>query len=417
MNIRELPILLKTAFKQWRSDNVPVLGAAIAYYAIFSIAPLLIVAIAIAGYLYGAAAVQGQVVHQIEGYVGTEAAKAMEAMLRSAYSRKAGLTATVIGLAALFLGASSVFVQLQATLNRIWNAPEKVSVHSYFRQRLVSFFMVLIVGLVLLAMLVLNTLVASLAGFSQEIVPVPQVVIQTVNLAVSFFVLSTLFALIYKTLPDAKIRLADAFVGGGFTALFFLVGQYLISLYLARSSAASMYGAAGSVLVLLLWVYYSVQIFFFGAEFTQAYAGRGAVRKEPVEQKGEDSMNREQAAERVAREKEIALARLKFQYLNLPQTLKTVARIKPWAYHYPLSTVAFVLGTGAALGTAAGRLGRQERRQPRKEEVQETHAGLLQRLLGFTAGSALSFMRSNSLHYLKDHLLKEMPREQHEDLI
>ncbi len=265
-------LLVKQTFNDWIDDDVPTHAASLAYYTIFSIAPTLIIAVALAGSIFGAEAARGEIQHQIEGLVGSAGAKVIEDMMASAAKPGAGLLASLLGLVILIFGATGVFAALQTALNHIWGVKPKQTngVISFLRTRLLSFGMVLGVGFMLLVSLVVSAGVAALGNWlhSDDF----EVVWQTANFLVSFGVVTVLFAMIYKTLPDINIAWRDVWLGAGVTAVLFNIGKFAIGLYIGKSSIASSYGAAGSFAVLLLWVYYSSMVLFLGAEFTQVYA-------------------------------------------------------------------------------------------------------------------------------------------------
>lgn len=269
--------LLKTIFNEWNEDNAPRLGAAVAYYTVFSIAPLVIIAIAMAGLVFGEQAAHDQIVGQIEGVVGKQMAEAVQGMLKSATGTKGGTWATVIGIIVFLFGASGVFVELQGALNTVWKVEPKPgrALRAMVRERLISFLVVLGIGLLLLASLVVS---AALSALGKLLPPDSQpgglYLWQTINNLVSLGFVTILFALLFKLLPDVKIAWRDVWAGAFLAALLFTIGKYLLGLYLGRSATLSAYGAAGSLVVMLLWVYYSAQIFLFGAEFTRVYAYR-----------------------------------------------------------------------------------------------------------------------------------------------
>ena len=268
-------------FEQWSADNAPRLGAALAYYSVFSLAPLLIVVIAVAGLAFGREAAQGQIVAQIRDFVGQQSAEAIEKMISTARGQAKGIFATVIGLVTLIFGASLVVSELRSSLNLIWKVQERGDSPGLLRgmarmvqQRFLSFAMVLGVGFLLLVSLVINAMLAALGQRLQQLLPLPELALQTITAVIWFAVTSLLFALIYKVLPDIEIAWSDVAVGAVVTSALFTLGKLLIALYLGKSSVASTYGAAGSLVIILLWVYYSAQIFFFGAEFTRTYANK-----------------------------------------------------------------------------------------------------------------------------------------------
>jgi membrane protein len=269
--------LLKQTASEWMEDDAPSLGAALAYYTVFSLAPLMTIAIAIAGFFFGKEAAQGQIFDELRGLLGEEGGKAVEEMVQSANARPtAGIVATVISVIILLFGASGVFGQLQASLNKMWGVKPKPGrgVLGMIKDRLLSFGFILIVGFLLLVSLLLTAGVALMANWLGGLMPGSETLAQILNLALSLVMITLLFAMIFKFLPDAKIAWHDVWIGAFLTALLFTIGKFALGIYLGKSGVASSYGAAGSLIVLLLWVYYSSQILFFGAEFTQVYANR-----------------------------------------------------------------------------------------------------------------------------------------------
>jgi membrane protein len=266
--------LLKQTVSEWVDDNVPALAAALAYYTLFSIAPMLIIAIAVAGLVFGQEAAHGQIQAQLQGLLGDAGAKVVEDMVASASKPGSGILATLVGVSVLAFAATGVFVQLQDSLNTIWKVKKKPmnGVLAFLRQRLLSFAMVLGIGFLLLVSLVLSAALSAAGTFLVGLVPGWEAVLQVVNLAVAFAVTTLLFAMIYKVLPETRVAWSDVWLGAAVTSLLFSLGKLGIGLYLGKSSVSSSYGAAGSFAVLLLWVYYSSQLLFLGAEFTQVYA-------------------------------------------------------------------------------------------------------------------------------------------------
>ncbi len=268
--------LLRDTYQEWSDDKVPRLAAALSYYTIFSLAPLLIVVIAVAGLVFGDEAVRGQLDNQIRGLVGAEAAMTIQEIIANS-SRPADSTfATIVGIGTLLLGAGGVFGQLQEALNTVWGVETKpgAGILSMVKDRFFSFTMVLGVGFLLLVSLVISTTLSAVNTFAVGLLPGWEVLFQVLNQIISFLVITLLFGMIYKVLPDVKIAWRDVWVGAAITALFFTIGKFLIGLYLGNSSISSTYGAAGSFAVILVWIFYSAQILLFGAEFTQVYAKR-----------------------------------------------------------------------------------------------------------------------------------------------
>jgi membrane protein len=277
MKPKETFALLKATAFEWLDDQAPTLGAALAYYTVFSLAPLLIISIALAGLVFGAEAAQGQIFDQLRGLLGEASGKAMQEIVQSASAEpKTGVVATVIGVVTLLFGASGVFGQLQASLNIIWGVQPKPGrgILGIIRDRSLSFGFILVVGFLLLVSLLLTAGIAFVGKQFGAMVPGMEALIQILNSILSLAVITLLFGMMFKILPDANIAWRDVWIGAFITALLFTLGKFALGFYLGRSGIASSYGAAGSLIVLLLWVYYSSQIVFFGAEFTQVYANR-----------------------------------------------------------------------------------------------------------------------------------------------
>ncbi len=283
--VRTIFDLLKTTFKEWNEDKVPRLAAALAYYTAFSIAPLLIVVIAVAGLAFGEEAARSQIIDQIKGQIGEESAEIIQTMIENTRNEDSGLIATVIGIVTIVLGGAGFFGQLQDALNTVWEVTPKPGggILNMIKDRFLSFTMVLGIGFLLLVALLISTIVTYITNFASGILPQAELLAQVLNFGLSFLIVTLLFAMIYKVLPDVIIAWSDVWIGAGITALLFTVGKFLLSLYLGNSSVSSTYGAAGSLIVLLLWVYYSAQILLFGAEFTQVYARRYGSQIRPAD--------------------------------------------------------------------------------------------------------------------------------------
>lgn len=269
--------VLKQTVAEWQRDKVSRLAAALAYYTTFSLAPILIIAIAVASFLFEQSTVQARIIEQLQGLLGESGAQLVQEMLTSKSQSSDGFWATVISVGLLILGASGLFVQLQDALNTVWNVvpkKEKGGIWKLIRDRVLSFGMVLAIGFLLLVSLLLSAGLSAVSNLFGNTLLGWDFGWQLLNAGVSFGIITLLFGLIYKVLPDAKIAWSDVQVGAAITALLFTIGKFLIGLYLGNSSVASAYGAAGSFVVLLLWIYYSAQILLFGAEFTQVYANR-----------------------------------------------------------------------------------------------------------------------------------------------
>lgn len=269
--------LIRETYAECKNDNVPLHAAALAYYTIFSLAPLLLIAIAVAGAAFGEEAARGELVRQIQGLVGKEGAVAIQAMIENASRPESGgMLATVIGFFLLMLGASGVFGQLQMALNTIWNAklipvPGR-GFRNFLITRFLSFAMILVIGFLLLVSLLLSSLLVVAGSSLNRLMPGLPVLGQGLNLLISLGVITVLFASIYKYLPDVRVPWRDLWVGAAVTSVLFNIGKAAIGFYIGISSFSSTYGAAGSLVIVLIWIFYSAQILLIGAEFTQVYS-------------------------------------------------------------------------------------------------------------------------------------------------
>ena len=273
--------LCTKAVYAWLEDRAPTMGAAIAYYAVFSLAPILIIVIAVA---FGRQAAEGALFGELADLVGAESAVAVQAILRSASGTASGIFATALGIGTLIIAATAVLSELQSALNLIWKAPPSrgLGVWHLLRTRLVSLSVILVIGFLLLVSLVVSTALAALSGYLDWILPGLATILHIVHLTLSFGFTTVLFAMIFKILPDKAVEWGEVWLGAAVASLLFTVGKYLISLYIGSSNIASTYGAAGALIIILVWVYYSVQILLLGAEFAKAYADqRRALRKLP----------------------------------------------------------------------------------------------------------------------------------------
>ncbi len=266
--------LLKKTFQSWSAHKAQQLGAAVAYYTIFSLSPLLIIVIAMAGLAFGQQAARDQIIRQVQGLVGAQSAQLIETMLANAYHPGTNIILTIVGFATLLLGAIGLFGQLQDSLNTIWNVPPKAhsGLRGMIRDRLLSFALLLSTGFLLLVSLVISAALQGVATFFNNALPLPVSMLEILNTVFSFVVITLLFAMIFKFLPDISIPWSDVWIGSAVTALLFTLGKFLIGLYLGRSTVSLTYGAAGGLVILLLWIYYSAQILFLGAEFTKVYS-------------------------------------------------------------------------------------------------------------------------------------------------
>ena len=262
------------ALQAWWKDDVPRLGASLAYYTLFALAPMLLIAIAIAGQAFGREAVRGQLVGEIDGLLGREAASAIQTLLQGATRSGSGILATIVGGVTFILTSTGAFLELQTAFNTIWRVKPKpgAGLKRFLLNRAQSFGLVLSVGFLLLVSLLISAALSAAADWLERQAPIAAAFWVVVNLLVSLGVITVLFALLFKYLPDVELGWRDVWTGAIATSVLFTVGKFFIGLYIGRSSTASSYGAAGSILVLLLWVYYSAQIFLFGAEFTEVYA-------------------------------------------------------------------------------------------------------------------------------------------------
>lgn len=285
MRLPELWSVAKQTAQDWLDDDASTLAAALAYYALLSLAPLLVISIGVAGWFLGPEAARGQVAGELGGIMGGDAAKGVQAVVASAEGPERGALATAVGIVTLFVGASGVFGQLQSSLNKVWEVEPKPGqgIWGQVKTRFFSFTMVLGVAFLLLVSLVLSSVLSSLGSVLADTLPGGALLWQVVNFVFSLAVVTLLFALIFKVIPDAKVAWRDVWLGAAVTALLFTIGKQLLGLYLGKAAVGSSYGAAGSIVVLVVWVYYAAQILFFGAEFTQVQARRRGAGIEPSE--------------------------------------------------------------------------------------------------------------------------------------
>ena len=292
--------LAKSAVSSWLDDYAPSMGAALAYYTVFSLAPLLLIVVSVAGLVFGEQAVRGELFGQLQGLMGVEAAQAVQGLLASASKPAHGVLGTAIGIAVLLFGATTVFGELQDDLDRIWRAPPRKGVGwwSLLRARLLSFGMILALAFLLMVSLVVGAVISALGKWWGPMFGGWEVLAQLVNVVVGFGLTTAIFAIIYKMMPRVPVRWHDVWIGAVVTALLFTVGKFLIGLYIGKSGVASGFGAAGSLIVVFLWVYYSAQIFLLGAEFTSVYArAHGSMQEvgaaaRAAEQKSRDAEQR-----------------------------------------------------------------------------------------------------------------------------
>jgi membrane protein len=281
--LRKYFALVRTTVTGFIADDALSRGAAIAYYTVTSMAPVLLIVIAIAGLVFGAEAAQGAIVEQLSGMMGAQSAQMVQSMIQSAGNRGAGTIATIVGIVALLITASGVFGEMQAALNVIWKAePKEGTVSRLVRARLASLGLVVTLGFLLMVSLVVSAALKALDTWLNGIMPGLHLIFQALGFLVSLLIIAVLFGAVYKVLPDKKLTWRDVAVGAISTAILFTIGKFLISLYIGSSAVASSYGAAGALIVILIWIYYSAQIFLLGAEFTKAYATtHGSQRTDP----------------------------------------------------------------------------------------------------------------------------------------
>jgi membrane protein len=275
--------LLKTTYQNWLEDNVPRLGAALSYYTIFALPPLFVIVIFIASLCLDERAVRSGLLEEVGGLIGKKGSDAIQSALGASNPHVTGLFASVVAIGTLILTATGLFIELQNDLNAIWGVEEKPGqgIWGFLKNRLLSFAMVVVIGFLLLVSLVVSAALAAVGKYFSAMVPGLNVFWTIVNAVVSFGVITVLFAMIFKVLPDVKIAWRDVWIGAGLTSLLFTAGKSLLGLYLGRNSTVTTYGAAGSLVLLLLWVYYSAQILFLGAEFTRAFANHFGVHLQP----------------------------------------------------------------------------------------------------------------------------------------
>jgi membrane protein len=269
----------KTVYS-WLDDRAPTMGAAIAFYTMFSLAPMLVIVVAVAGFVFGREAAEGALFGDLAKLVGPESAGAVQAMLRSASSTESGIIASAVGIGTLIVTATAVFSELQAALNLIWKVPASgnLGVWWYLKSRFLSLSVILAIGFLLLVSLVISTALTGFSGYIDRAMPSFAIILYLVHATLSFFFTTLFFAIIFKILPDRPVDWQDVWLGAALTAILFTIGKHFISLYIGSSNMASSYGAAGALIIVFVWVYYSSQIFLLGAEFTKAY---GDQRRRP----------------------------------------------------------------------------------------------------------------------------------------
>lgn len=266
--------LLGDSYSGWDNDKAGRMGAALSYFTVFSLAPMLLIIIAIASVAFGRAAAQGRIVNEISGLIGHDGAEAIQGMIANASQSGSTLAATIFGIAMLIFGATGVFVQLKESLNTVWHVEPKPmgTIKGFLMTRLVSFSMILAVAFLLLVSLVLSAILSAVGSFLSGLMPGLGILIQIFNFVFSFGVIAFVFALMFKYVPDAQVAWKDVWIGAAVTSLLFTIGKFAIGLYLGNSQIGSTFGAASSLVIVMLWTYYSALILLFGAEFTKVYA-------------------------------------------------------------------------------------------------------------------------------------------------
>lgn len=283
MAARETWQIAKDTVNEFMQDKALQLGAALSFYALLSLAPLLVVFVGVAGMVFGRDAASGQLVGELQRLIGPQGAQVAQTVLQHAATPKGNILAVVIGIAVLLFGATGVFVQLQSSLNQIWEVQVRPGqgVRGVIRERLMSLLMVVLIGFLLLATVIVSAVLTTIATYMTHLVPSFSGTWHVVDIAISLIITTLLFAIIFKVLPDVEISWGDVWIGAIVTAILFTIGKILIGLYLGHSSVGSVYGAAGSVVVLMVWIYYSSLILFLGAEFTQVYGRHYGARITP----------------------------------------------------------------------------------------------------------------------------------------
>jgi len=282
MKMKDIWGLVKESCVRWFGDNTFQLGAALSYYTVFSLAPMLVMVIAVAGLAFGQQAAEGALFGELANLIGPESAAAVQAMLRSASGTWPGILATAVGVGTLIIAATAVFGELQSALNVIWKAPARGShgVWHLLKSRLLSLSVILVIGFLLLVSLVISTALAAFSDYLDWILPGLATILRIVHLTLSFGFTTVLFAMMFKILPDNPVEWEEVWLGAAVAAVLFTAGKHLISLYIGSSNMASTYGAAGALIIVLVWVYYSAQILLLGAEFAKAYSDqRRALRQ------------------------------------------------------------------------------------------------------------------------------------------
>lgn len=279
LHLKEIPGLIEETFSEWNNDNAQRLGASLAFFTLLSLAPLVVVVVAVGAAVFGPEAAEGQFAWEIRDLVGPVGAQAIQELIRGAYKPQAGVVATILSLLTLIFGATSVAVELHEALNIIWHVPVKAGkfssrVADFLKERFFSLLLILGAGFVLVVSLIWSVWIVALGRYVGSVVSLPPAVLHLATFLVSFVTITLIFSAIYKFVPDVSLQWRDVIVGACYTALIFSIGKQLLALYLGKLGLGSAYGAAGSLVTVLVWVYYSAQLFFLGAEFTKIYARR-----------------------------------------------------------------------------------------------------------------------------------------------
>jgi len=285
MTIKDYWNFLVETLDKWSDDKAPKLGAALAYYTVFSIAPLLVIAIAVAGLIFGRDAAEGQIVTTLESFMGREGAVLIQQAILKTNESGTGVIAIALGILSLIITATAVFIELQDSLNIIWRVKRKPGgmIKEFIRIRVVSFGMIVVTGFLLMVSLLITTAITALVTFLGDIITFPTIILRLLDLLISLFIIFILFSLIFKVLPDVKLSWRDVRTGAIVTTILFVLGKYLIGIYLGSSAVGSVFGAAGALALVLVWIYYSAQILFLGAEFTHFYTVKFGAGVKPVQ--------------------------------------------------------------------------------------------------------------------------------------
>jgi membrane protein len=294
-SVAKLGGIFREAFQRWIADGASEMAAALSFYTVFSLAPILIVATALAGFVFGRDAAQGQIVHQLEGLIGKTGAAAIQGMIQAANRPVQGIVATIASVVSLTVGAVGVLGELKVSLNRIWKTEETGGIKEVVKRNAIFLGMILGIGFLLMVSLIINAVLAFVGNWMSGMLPATNVMLQLATELASLGVISVLFAAMFKILPSIEINWRDVWIGAAVTACLFSLGKFALGMYLGRSTVGSAYGAAGAILIVLLWVYYSGLIFYFGAEFTKAYAevygSRNRIAEAPRVSTGDNALS------------------------------------------------------------------------------------------------------------------------------